>query len=178
MTCATEVSSVLFKHLVLILVVHYAIFLQSLLRTADQLKIKGLCESPEDSENPDDPSVPVLLKAFTRRSLSPKQDKPSNGGRRHRFKRERPEKITAQEDEEDEGRGLEAEDSSDEDNGVPDSVSEDCKRRKVSEPQTKPLNMSNHGILAGQVRNYSSIPTFPPNRPGRVYFSSVFFVIN
>lgn len=125
---------------------------QSLLKTADQLKIKGLCESPEEKENSETP-VPFVSRPYSkiRKISSPKHFKPLDGSRKQRIKREK-ENLSDQEEDGDVKDNGQAGHTSDEEseNGV--DYDEDCKRRKQSHPQTKPLNMSSHGMMIGQVR--------------------------
>lgn len=140
--------------------------MQSLLRTADQLKIKGLCESPEEKENSETP-IPFVSRPYSkfRKISSPKHFKPLDGNRKQRIKREKVEKGNSSDQEEDadgKDNGLRS-NTSDEENETPVDYDEDNRRRKQSQPQTKPLNMSSHGMMTGQVRINSSIPVSPPS---------------
>lgn len=130
---------------------------QSLLRTADQLKIKGLCESPEEKENTETPTLPLIARGYAkiRRTSSPKHFKPIDANRRQtRSRKNALEKQDLQNREEnvEDKDELELDNSSAEDDDMPASLSEESRKRKLTHTQTKPLNMSNHGILAGQVR--------------------------
>lgn len=129
---------------------------QSLLKTADQLKIKGLCESPEEKEDTQPAALPYLSRGYSkiRRVVSPKHSKPLDCNRKfNKFKRDKQENINLSEDEEDVENNKDSlvlDTSSDEENDMPVTANEE-RRRKVTQTQTKPLNMSNHGIIAGQV---------------------------
>lgn len=130
-------------------------FFQSLLRTADQLKIKGLCESPEEKENSETP-IPFVSRPYSkiRKLSSPKHFKPLDSHRKQRIKREKVEKGNSsdQEEEADVKDNGHNSNTSDEENEMPIDYEEDNRRRKQSQPQTKPLNMSSHGMMTGQVR--------------------------
>lgn len=133
----------------------YMIF-QSLLKTADQLKIKGLCESPEEKENSEIP-VPFVSKPYSkvRRISSPKHFRPLDGNRRQKIKREKAEKSVASDQEEDaeaKDNHAQQDNTSDEDSEMPVDYEDESRRRKQGQPQTKPLNMSSHGMMTGQVR--------------------------
>lgn len=133
-------------------------FFQSLLRTADQLKIKGLCESPEEKENTESPTLPFIARGYSkiRKTSSPKHFKPLDANRRQtRSRKNALEKQDLQDEREedvDDNDEPELENSSAEEDDMPASLSEESRKRKLTPTQTKPLNMSNHGILAGQVR--------------------------
>lgn len=130
--------------------------LQSLLKTADQLKIKGLCESPEEKENSETP-VPFVSRPYSkiRKISSPKHFRPLDVNRKQKIKREKVERRNSSdlEDEADNKDSGHRSNSSDEENDMPVDYDEDNRRRKHSQPQTKPLNMSSHGMMTGQVRN-------------------------
>lgn len=121
------------------------------------MKIKGLCESPEEKENSETP-VPFVSRPYSkiRKISSPKHFKPLDGSRKQRIKREKAdiENLSDQDDDgvvKDNGQvGHTSEEESE--NGV--DYDEDCRRRKQSHPQTKPLNMSSHGMMTGQVRSH------------------------
>lgn len=152
--------SLLFK-IVSVLDIRNIILLQSLLRTADQLKIKGLCESPEEKEN-SETLIPFVSRPYSkfRKISSPKHFKPLDGNRKQRIKREKVERGNSSDQEEDadgKDNGLRS-NTSDEENEMPVDYEEDNRRRKQSQPQTKPLNMSSHGMMTGQVRINSNIP--------------------
>ncbi|XP_049819634.1 protein bric-a-brac 1 isoform X2 [Aethina tumida] len=142
--------------------------LQSLLRTADQLKIKGLCESPDDKEfkeaSPQPQPIPLCSKP-SRKSSSPKQLKIHDNNRKRKlFRRSinnnnnnsRTGEESEVEDKENIGEGA----TSDEENDMPVALDEHKKKRLEPE-QTKPLNMSSHGILTGQF----NVDDFPPEPP-------------
>lgn len=139
--------------------------MQSLLKTADQLKIKGLCESPEEKENSKSP-IPFVARQYSkiRKISSPKHFKPLDSNRKQRIKREKVERANSSDQEEDvevstaapaakdNGQAVH---TSDEESESAVDYDEDSRRRKQSQPQTKPLNMSSHGMMTGQVRGLS-----------------------
>ncbi|KAJ8927860.1 hypothetical protein NQ314_019604 [Rhamnusium bicolor] len=134
-------------------------YLLSLLRTADQLKIKGLCESPDDKENFELP-LPLYCKGG-RKSVSPKHFKVQDNNRKHKFRRsslqDRPSDETSdRENKENKGQ------SSDEENDMPVALDE-IKRKRLQPEQTKPLNMSSHGLITGQFG--VDTDDFPPEPP-------------
>jgi hypothetical protein len=120
--------------------------LQSLLRTADQLKIKGLCEPPDEKENsPIEPQY--FAKGFSkvRKSSSPKQFKPQDNNKRNKQKKPHLDNTSDKED-----NGSVDGHSSDEEHDMPVALNEH-KRKRAEPEQIKPLNMSSHGIMTGQV---------------------------
>lgn len=124
---------------------------QSLLRTADQLKIKGLCE-PSENEKENFPIEqqhlsPSLLKI--RKPLSPKNFKRqcSNKRRNKRLEHTPDENISDKEDHE----SLGAVSSEEEENDDEAATLNARKRRRAEPEELKPLNMSSHGIMTGQV---------------------------
>ncbi|KAJ8939031.1 hypothetical protein NQ318_012629 [Aromia moschata] len=130
--------------------------LQSLLRTADQLKIKGLCESPEDKENSELP-LPLFCRG-TRKSGSPKHFRPLDSNRRHKYRRSATQEGPSDEVSEEDARREKREgQSSDEENDMPVALDEH-KRKRAQPEQTKPLNMSSHGLITGQPPAPSAIP--------------------
>lgn len=130
---------------------------QSLLKTADQLKIKGLCESPEEKEN-SEATVPFVSRPYSkiRKISSPKHFKTLDSSRKPRIKKEKVDRGNSSDQDEDidinkdNGQFRNTSDEESE-NGV--EYDEACRKRKQSHPQTKPLNMSSHGMMTGQVRN-------------------------
>lgn len=122
------------------------------------MKIKGLCESPDEKENTESPTLPFIARGYSkiRRTASPKHFKPIDANRRltRSRKSELEKQLDLQDREEDVGDKdeIELENSSADEDDMPASLSEESRKRKLSPTQTKPLNMSNHGILAGQVR--------------------------
>lgn len=131
--------------------------LQSLLKTADQLKIKGLCESPEEKEDTPSPTLPYLSRGYSkiRRVISPKHVRQLDSINRkfNKFKQQKQETANVSEDEEDVDNKEDVllENSSDEENDMPVTSNEESRKRKLTQTQTKPLNMSSHGLIAGQV---------------------------
>ncbi|XP_044269034.1 protein tramtrack, alpha isoform-like isoform X1 [Tribolium madens] len=137
--------------------------LQSLLRTADQLKIKGLCEPPDEKENsPIEPQYFPKNFSKVRKSSSPKQFKPQDNNKRYKHKKPHLDNTS---DKEDNG-SIEAH-SSDEEHDMPVALN-DHKRKRAEPEQVKPLNMSSHGILTGQtIFSQFGVDTddFPPEPP-------------
>ncbi|XP_018564062.1 protein tramtrack, beta isoform-like isoform X2 [Anoplophora glabripennis] len=136
--------------------------LQSILRTADQLKIKGLCESPDDKENSESP-LPLYCKGG-RKSASPRHFRlADSGNRRAKYRR-----TSLQERPSDETPGgcregkAQPGHSSDEENDMPVALDEH-KRSRHQPEQTKPLNMSSHGLMTGQFG--VDTDDFPPEPP-------------
>ncbi|CAH1105883.1 unnamed protein product [Psylliodes chrysocephalus] len=151
--------------------------LQSLLRTADQLKIKGLCESPDDRENREIPPELALQLNFKggRKSPLPKHFKIAVPRNQNTPKLSHPpnEKRPANEIIEGEikvaaetgGEGKSNEET--EENDMPVALEEPTRKRPQPE-QTKPLNMSSHGLLSGQtIFSHFGVDTddFPPEPP-------------
>ncbi|CAH0547445.1 unnamed protein product [Brassicogethes aeneus] len=146
--------------------------LQSLLRTADQLKIKGLCESPDDKDlkaGSPQPQPIALCSKPGRKSSSPKQFKLHDNKRKRKLFRRtinnnnRPGDSSDFEDKENIDEGA----SSNEENDMPVALDEHKKKRLEPE-QTKPLNMSSHGLLTGQtIFSQFGVDTddFPPEPP-------------
>lgn len=109
--------------------------LQSLLRTADQLKIKGLCESPDNNNKEH------FVKS-SRKSTTPKQFKlQQDNNRKYKYKRYNHRNNNKERDKE----------TTDEENDMPVVSDEHNKRKRFEPEQTKPLNMTSHGIITGQV---------------------------
>ncbi|XP_068892640.1 protein tramtrack, beta isoform-like isoform X3 [Tenebrio molitor] len=137
--------------------------LQSLLRTADQLKIKGLCEPPDEKENsPIEPQY--FAKGFSkvRKSSSPKQFKPQDNNKRNKQKKPHLDNTSDKED-----NGSVDGHSSDEEHDMPVALNEH-KRKRAEPEQIKPLNMSSHGIMTGQtIFSQFGVDTddFPPEPP-------------
>ncbi|XP_056649061.1 protein bric-a-brac 2-like isoform X1 [Diorhabda sublineata] len=170
--------------------------LQSLLRTADQLKIKGLCET-DDKENRDS-REPLDLPL----SLHCKSGRKSPGIKHHSLPEEDPpeakypktsfqtiedsneigsdkvqHKDTNKERENDREREKESENEQHsneetEENDMPVASDQpEPKRKRLSSQQveqTKPLNMTSHGLLSGQtIFSHFGVDTddFPPEPP-------------
>lgn len=145
---------------------------QSLLKTADQLKIKGLCESPEEKEP--DSSLPLLPRGFpkVRRVPSPKQHKNSEH-RRHKHRRTEKEVSSDKEEERDNKDSVILDNTTDEENDMPGALDEEQRKRKFAQNLNKPMNMSSHALLGGQVRTtvllkHSHISLFHHLKPNSI----------
>ncbi|KAJ8924927.1 hypothetical protein NQ315_001090 [Exocentrus adspersus] len=114
----------------------------SILRTADQLKIKGLCEAPDDKENTGS-ALPLFYKGG-RKSASPKHFR--LGDRRATKYRRTSLQERLSSDEQQKSRASEEDEEHDD---MPVALDEH-KRGRHQPEQIKPLNMSNHGLIAGQ----------------------------
>lgn len=127
------------------------------MKTADQLKIKGLCESPEEKNNSDQPpdftfggrGYPKI-----RKLSSPKQFKSTENNRKHKYRKPERRRSPNQEDKENKDSTF-ANHSSDEENDMPVALDEENRKRKTNETMSKPVNMTSHGPLAEQVRIFS-----------------------
>lgn len=133
--------------------------MQSLLKTADQLKIKGLCES-EEKENSTSPLFIPRVHSKTSKVASPKHYRKLDNNKRYKFREFDEDNLS--ETEEDIKDGIIPENASDDDSDAPLVVDEGPKRKKVTQAQTKPLNMSSHGLLAEQVSIVDSIKAHLP----------------
>ncbi|CAH1187819.1 unnamed protein product [Phyllotreta striolata] len=158
--------------------------LQSILRTADQLKIKGLCESPDDRENRDNPAEFAVQLDFNKSPppLPPPKHKNQDTGppkSKHQKTSHHPPNEPRASNEIAKGEERPAGDRSEKDrtneeteeNDMP-VASEDqepIKKRPPQHPeQTKPLNMSSHGLISGQtIFSHFGVDTddFPPEPP-------------
>ncbi|XP_063915138.1 protein tramtrack, alpha isoform isoform X3 [Zophobas morio] len=132
--------------------------LQSLLRTADQLKIKGLCEPPDEKENsPNDPQYIAKAYSKVRKPSSPKHFKTQDNNKRQRRKVHLD--NTSDNDDNESLNGN----SSEEENDMPVGLNEPKRKRAEPAEQIKPLNMSSHGIMTGQFG--VDTDDFPPEPP-------------
>ncbi|KAK9744992.1 CENP-B N-terminal DNA-binding domain [Popillia japonica] len=139
--------------------------LQSLLKTADQLKIKGLCESPEEKDNSDQsPEFAFGGRGYPklRKLSSPKQFKQTENHRKHKYRKPERKQSPDQEDKENKDASF-INHSSDEENDMPVALDEESRKRKLSETITKPINMTSHGPLAEQFGVDND--DFPPEPP-------------
>ncbi|XP_031346961.1 protein bric-a-brac 1 isoform X2 [Photinus pyralis] len=133
--------------------------LQSLLKTADQLKIKGLCES-EDKESS---ALPLFIpRSFPKitKVPSPINYRHLDNNKRHSIQ-EFDASNFSDRNENVKGSMLE-EHGSDYDSDAPLVVDEGPKRKKLTQSHSTPINMSSHGLLAGQLCENDEFPPEPP----------------
>ncbi|GLV34646.1 pipsqueak [Carabus blaptoides fortunei] len=128
--------------------------LQSLLKTADQLKIKGLCEVSEDKENTQQGRESPVLTQRTLpkfRRLLNKRPRSSENSRRP-LKKEYTDRADS----------IGIDDQTDENNDMPVVVEERKPRSLKQNGQTS--NMTGHGLLPAQLCVDNE--EFPPEPPG------------
>lgn len=129
--------------------------MQSLLKTADQLKIKGLCEPASDEKENHTANITAPFSSYSKiRKSPPKQFKTSQDNNRKVKLRKRVDRTTSSSDKDEDNASIKGTViTSDEENDMPDALNE-TKTKRLEPEQTKPLNMSSHGIMAtGQVGN-------------------------
>ncbi|XP_074028796.1 uncharacterized protein isoform X2 [Leptinotarsa decemlineata] len=140
--------------------------LQSLLRTADQLKIKGLCESPDDKEYSELPLAALSTKGDknspTSTQFKLQDNNPSVNNKRPASRQETP-SATNEAEPEDKEDDTEDQSTENEENDMPVALDERKRKRPNPPEQTKPLNMSSHGLLSGQFG--VDTDDFPPEPP-------------
>ena len=122
------------------------------------MKIKGLCESSDERDDQEAANFPFGDFPKIHRIDSPKHHiKSSENNRKHKYKKpERRRSIDKTEN--DEATDQPLSNTSDEENEMPVTFEGEnaehhaTKKRRNSESEGKPLNMSNHGLLTEQVR--------------------------
>ncbi|XP_018332833.1 uncharacterized protein LOC108742238 isoform X2 [Agrilus planipennis] len=140
--------------------------LQSLLKTADQLKIKGLCESEDNKDKENSVhTLPVLSKdrSKLRKISSPKHIKLEEISRSQDcdIEREYQDSLDIGESVVEERCSERRNNSTDEDSDGLLVVDEEPKRKKPVQNQNK-TNMSSHGLLEGQLYDNDEFPPEPP----------------
>ncbi|KAG5900365.1 hypothetical protein JTB14_033813 [Gonioctena quinquepunctata] len=147
--------------------------INSLLRTADQLKIKGLCETTDDKEFSElPPGLQGTNKSDNNSPTAVLEFKVQDNNAPVKFKRTGlpPELPTPTNEAESGDKADDAEDQSteNEENDMPVALDERKRKRPHQPEQTKPLNMSSHGLLSGQtIFSQFGVDTddFPPEPP-------------
>ncbi|KAL3275268.1 hypothetical protein HHI36_020037 [Cryptolaemus montrouzieri] len=133
----------------------------SLLRTADQLKIKGLCESSgEKGEHSSILQIQSSDIARIRKASPLKHEQAFDDQRKLKLR-----KLNSPKVEHFEVPGTASDDGENDD--MPVNL-DDHSNKRVEPEQTKPLNMSSHGLLAGQtIFSQFGVDTddFPPEPP-------------
>ncbi|XP_071050887.1 protein bric-a-brac 1 isoform X2 [Onthophagus taurus] len=138
--------------------------LQSLLKTADQLKIKGLCENPDENEDIESSFAFEGRRHKIRRIGSPKpqhnKSVTENNNRKHKQKRSERRKSQDKDDKENCNKENNTENTgkdevnndvgSDEENEMPIALDEESKKRKLTESEETRVNMTSHGPLPEQ----------------------------
>lgn len=114
------------------------------------MKIKGLCESEERDNSTPSIFIPNKNSKNSKVSALPIPYRKIEINKKHKLREFDLNNFSDREEDVKDDDLIERH-SSDEDSDGPLIVDEGPKRKKLTPTQSKPLNMSSHGLLAGQV---------------------------